>query len=101
MTELGDLKPVRLAILGTGAMARQHAERFAAMDGVSVVAGIDVDQTRATAFCQRHSIERAFGNLGDALGWGEFDAVANVTPDNAHHGTTLEIAKGGRHVFCE
>jgi predicted dehydrogenase len=92
---------IRLAILGTGAMARQHAERFASLEGVSVVAGIDVDQARADAFCQRHGIGRAFGDLGEALAWGEFDAVANVTPDSAHHPTTLAIAASGRHVFCE
>lgn len=96
-----EVEPVRLAILGTGAMARQHADRFAAIDGVSVVAGIDVDQARADAFCQRHGIGRAFGRLSDALDWGEFDAVANVTPDSAHHATTLDIARAGRHVFCE
>jgi predicted dehydrogenase len=93
--------PVRLAILGTGSMARQHAERFAAIEGVSVVSGIDVDHARAAAFCQQHGIGRAFGDLAEALAWGEFDAVANVTPDNAHHRTTLEIAAAGHHVFCE
>jgi predicted dehydrogenase len=82
-------------------MARQHADRFSPIEGVSVVAGIDVYQTRADAFCQRHGIGRAFGNLIDALAWGEFDAIANVTPDSAHHATTLEIAKAGRHVFWE
>jgi predicted dehydrogenase len=93
--------PVRLAIVGTGSMARQHAERFGAIDGVSVVAGIDVDATRAEAFCRSHNIQRSFGNLDAALEWGEFDAVANVTPDNAHHPTTLKIAARAKHVFCE
>jgi predicted dehydrogenase len=82
-------------------MARQHAERFAAIGGVSVVAGIDVDTARAAAFCRTHGIERAFGDLGAALEWGEFEAVANVTPDNEHHPTTLRIAAAGKHVFCE
>ncbi len=93
--------PIRLAILGTGSMARQHAERFAAIDAVSVVAGIDVDAARAEAFCRKHGIEQSFGDLESALEWGEFDAVANVTPDNAHHPTTLKIAAAGKHIFCE
>lgn len=101
MNDAGARPAVRLAILGTGAMARQHADRFSAIPGVCVVAGIDVDQTRAEAFCQRHGIGRAFGSLADALNWGEFEAVANVTPDGAHHATTLAIAKAGRHIFCE
>lgn len=93
--------PIRLAILGTGSMARQHVERFSAIDGVSVVAGVDVEEARAEAFCLRHGIERYFGDLSQAIAWGGFDAVANVTPDNAHHSTTLQIAAAGRHIFCE
>lgn len=92
---------VRIAILGTGSMARQHAERFAAVEGVSVVAGIDVDAMRAEAFCKKHGIPVWFGNLSEALKWGEFDAVANVTPDSAHYETTLQIAAARRHIFCE
>lgn len=92
---------IRMAILGTGSMARQHAERFSSIDGVSVVAGIDVDKGRAEAFSRTHNIERHFGDLQEALQWGEFDAVANVTPDNAHHPTTLAIAQAGKHIFCE
>ena len=94
-------RPVRMAILGTGAMARQHAERFSAIEGVTVVAGIDVDRARAEAFCRQHGIEHAFGNLADALSWGRFDAVANVTPDSVHHATTMQIARTGKHIFCE
>lgn len=94
-------QPIRLAILGTGSMARQHAERFSAIAGVSVVAGIDVDAVQAEAFCHKHGIDRSFGDVKAALEWGEFDAVANVTPDNAHHATTLKIAAAGKHIFCE
>jgi predicted dehydrogenase len=90
-----------MAILGTGFMATQHAERFAAIDGVSVVAGIDVDADRAAVFNRKHGIEHSFGSLDEALRWGEFDAVANVTPDRVHYATSIQIAAAGKHVFCE
>ena len=35
------------------------------------------------------------------MAWGAFDAVANVTPDSAHHPTTLALIRAGKHVFCE
>jgi predicted dehydrogenase len=95
------ISTIRLAILGTGSMARQHAERFSAIEGVSVVAGIDVDAGRADAFSKRHAIPTSFGDLGEALSWGEFDAIANVTPDSVHYATTLQAALAGKHVFCE
>jgi predicted dehydrogenase len=69
---------MRLLILGTGGMANIHAANFAAIDGVSLVGGVDVDPLRLAAFCAEHGIARQFGSLEEALAWGQFDAVANV-----------------------
>lgn len=92
---------MRLLILGTGGMANQHARNFSAIDGVSVVGGVDVVPDRLAAFCTEHGIARRFDTLDAALAWGEFDAVANVTPDRIHHPTTLQAIAAGKHVFCE
>ncbi len=92
---------MRLLILGTGGMANQHAKHFAAMKGVTLVGGVDVDPARVEAFNKAHNIERGFGSLDAALAWGEFDAVANVTPDSIHHPTTLAALRADKHVFCE
>ncbi|MDB5615112.1 MAG: Gfo/Idh/MocA family oxidoreductase, partial [Devosia sp.] len=92
---------MRILILGTGGMANQHAKHFAAIEGVTLAGGVDVDPARVEAFCTTHNIERGFGSLDAALAWGEFDAVANVTPDSVHHPTTMAALKAGKHVFCE
>ena len=92
---------MRLIILGTGGMANQHAKQFASIEGVTIVGGVDVDPNRVEAFNTKHGIERGFGSLDAALAWGEFDAVANVTPDSVHHPTTIAALKAGKHVFCE
>jgi predicted dehydrogenase len=93
--------PVRLLILGTGGMARQHAESFGAIPGVTLTAGIDVSAERLDAFRARHGIPRGFASVDEALAWGEFDAVTNVTPDAVHHDTTLPFLRAGKHVMCE
>ena len=92
---------MRLLILGTGAMASNHATHFAAIDGVELAGAVDVDPTRLTAFCDGHNIPKRFGSIDEALDWDGFDAVANVTPDAAHHPTTMAMLAGGKHVFCE
>jgi len=92
---------MRLVILGTGGMARQHAMHFAAVPGVTLVAGVDVDKSRADAFAAKHDIARGFTSLDEAIAWGEFDAAANVTPDSVHHATTMKLLAAGKHVFCE
>lgn len=93
--------PLRLLILGTGGMARQHAESFGAIPGVTLAAGIDLNAERLDAFRARHGIARGFASIEEALAWGEFDAVTNVTPDAAHHATTLPFLRAGKHVMCE
>ncbi|GHA17736.1 oxidoreductase [Devosia pacifica] len=92
---------MRLLILGTGGMANAHAKNFSAIDGVEVVGGVDVDPSRVEAFNAMHNIPHGFGSLDAALNWGEFDAIANVTPDSVHHPTTMAALAAGKHVFCE
>jgi len=92
---------MRLLILGTGGMARAHAEHFSKIDGVDLVGGVDVDTEKAKEFCEAFGIEKSFSSLEAALDWGGFDAVANVTPDSAHYATTMQCLDAGKHVFCE
>ena len=93
--------PVRILILGTGGMANNHAEKFAEIEGVSLVAGVDTRPGPLADFCARHNIPNGFASVDEALAWGEFDAVTNVTPDAAHYPTTLPFLKAGKHVLCE
>lgn len=93
--------PVRLLILGTGGMANNHAEKFKEIEGVTLVGGIDTRPEQLAAFCDRHGIAGRFGSIDEAIAWGAFDAVTNVTPDAAHYATTLPFLAAGKHVLCE
>ncbi len=95
------MQEVRLLILGTGGMAKNHAEHFAAIPGVTLVGGVDTRPEPLAAFQATHGIPHGFASLAEALAWGEFDAVTNVTPDAAHHATTLPLLAAGKHVLCE
>ncbi|WP_103256758.1 Gfo/Idh/MocA family protein [Tabrizicola aquatica] len=95
------MRPVRLLILGTGGMAKNHAEHFTAIPGVTLVGGVDTRTEPLAAFQAAHGIPHGFASLAEALAWGEFDAVTNVTPDAAHHVTTLPLLAAGKHVLCE
>ncbi|HVG49159.1 MAG TPA: Gfo/Idh/MocA family oxidoreductase, partial [Rubellimicrobium sp.] len=94
-------RPVRLLIVGTGGMARQHAEKFGAIPGVTLVAGIDTNPERLQSFQDTHGIPQGFASVQEALDWGEFDAVTNVTPDAVHYMTTLPFLSARKHVLCE
>lgn len=95
------MQPVRILILGTGGMAKNHAEGFSAIPGVTVVAGIDTRAEQLATFQATHHIPHGFASVQDAIAWGEFDAITNVTPDAAHYPTTLPFLAAGKHVLCE
>jgi predicted dehydrogenase len=92
---------IRLLVLGTGSMAANHARLFKSDPRVDVVAAADVDQARAKVFAEKHEIAASFGSLDDALSWGQFDAVTNVTPDAVHHPTSMKVIAAGKHILCE
>jgi predicted dehydrogenase len=95
------VKPVRILFLGTGSMANSHAEAFAAIPGVELVAGVDTIPASLEAFAAKHGLKKTFATLDEAIAWGGFDAVTNVTPDPAHHPTTMKLLAAGKHVLCE
>ena len=95
------MQPVRILILGTGGMAHNHAAHFAAIEGVSLVAGIDNRPEQLAAFQAQHGLAQGFATVEAAIAWGGFDAVTNVTPDAAHCATTLPFLAAGKHVLCE
>lgn len=93
--------PVRILILGTGNMAASHVIAYQKIPGVQVVAGVDRRSEILAGFCGKFGIPEKFATLEEAIAWGEFDAVSNVTPDAAHHSTTLLLLNAGKHVLCE
>ena len=95
------MKDIRVLILGTGGMAKAHADAYQAMPGVTLVAGVDTNADRLSAFTGKYNMARGFASVAEALAWGQFDAVSNVTPDPVHYPTTLPLLAAGKHVLCE
>jgi len=95
------LNPIRLLIVGTGGMAGYHAMRYKQIPGVELVAGVDVNATQLAEFNKKHEIAHGFASVEEAIAWGQFDAVSNVTPDRFHCATTLPLLAAGKPVLCE
>ncbi len=91
----------RILILGTGSMARSHVLGLAGEAGIAIVAAVEPNAERLAAFADEHGIPHRFADLDAALAWDGFDAAINVTPDAAHHPTTMRLIAAGKHVFCE
>ena len=94
-------KPVRILLLGTGAMAERHVHFFGEIEDCRIVAGVDIAEERLKNFCGKHNIPKYFTDLDEAIAWGEFDASSNVTPDAVHYPTTMKLVEIGKPIFCE
>jgi predicted dehydrogenase len=92
---------IKLAIIGTGGMAKGHAATFKNMKGVRVVAACDVDRPKAEAFAESYGIPAVYGDVDTMLAEAEIDAVSNVTSDAWHAPLSLKAIAAGKHVLCE
>lgn len=99
MTDI--LAKTRVAIIGTGGMARAHVAAYQNMAEVELVAGVDTNETSLNQFCSDHNIEHKFSSVAELVSWGKFDAVSNVTPDSVHYVTSMELIAAQKHILCE
>ncbi|GGU28489.1 Gfo/Idh/MocA family protein [Lentzea flava] len=92
----------RAAIVGTGAIATSHAEALrAAGDRVELVAVVDVDEQRATAFAQEWNVPRVHPGLATLLDVEELDVVHVCTPPRSHTPLALECLAANVNVLVE
>ena len=104
-------RPVRLALVGCGRIARNHVEAIRAHAGrCELVAVCDVDADAAGSAASATGA-RAFRSLDAMLAWNgpdpapgftpAFDAVVLCTPSGLHSRQAIQIAAARRHVITE
>lgn len=92
-------RAIRIGIIGTGGMARAHADAFQKIPGVALTACLDVVPGRAAAFAHKHHIP--FATEDREAFFAQVDAVSIVTPDRFHAEPTIAAFAAGKHVLCE
>jgi len=94
-------KNVRILMVGAGSQGKGHTSKYQKIPGVDVVAAVDVQAELLASFAKEYKIPHTFKSVEEAIAWGQFDAVSNVTPDRFHCSTTLPLLAAGKHVLCE
>lgn len=92
---------LRIGIIGTGSMANAHAEAYAALKGVTLVACCDVEEERAKAFARKWGIPAAYTDYRKLLSEAKPDGVSIVTPDDSHASISIAALDRGIAVLCE
>ncbi len=93
---------IRAAIVGTGNIARFHAESLHALhDEVEVVAAVDIDSARLAEFCSTHQVEHQFADVGQMLTSQRPDLVHVCTPPGLHRAQVLQCLQADASVVVE
>jgi predicted dehydrogenase len=91
-----------VAIIGTGTIARVHAEALASLgDQASLVAAADTDASALHEFCFAHGISRCHSSVADLLDAGPPDLALVCTPPGAHAAQALTCLQAGSSVLVE
>lgn len=93
-------RPLRIAILGCGAIARQHAATLSRFPGLQV-GFASRDLRRAEAYAARHHGFRAYPSYAAALDDRTVDAALIATPPSEHFRLTLESLLAGKPALVE
>ncbi len=92
------MKPVKLAVVGTGHLGRIHARLAAQQPDAELVAVVDPDETACTTTAEQCGAEPLSGI--EALA-GKVDAAIVATPTSTHHAVGMQLLDQGLHVLME
>jgi predicted dehydrogenase len=93
---------IRTAIVGTGGIARSHAEAIQKLGGeVELVAAVDVDQQRLEDFREQHRVAAGYTDVSEMLQRERPDLVQIATPPALHVDLSIQALRAGAWVLCE
>jgi len=93
--------PLTVAIVGTGAIAGEHAQALLAYPGAEIVAAVDISADSAAAFAARWGIPATYGTVDELLAAGPVDVVHVCTPSGFHAAQSILALDAGSHVVVE
>ena len=94
------MEPLRVALVGAGAIARAHLEALRSTPSVELRGIFDLDPARARTMVDAYG-GICYESWDDLLADRPVECVAVLVPPDAHETMTVEALSAGRHVVCE
>lgn len=91
---------INVAIVGAGFMGNMHANCYKFVDGANLAAIVDITDENRTKFAEKFGC-KGYKSLDELFNSEKIDAVDVTIPTINHAEVVVEIAKAGKHVFCE
>jgi len=91
---------LKVAVVGVGAMGRNHARIFAEMPQTHLAAVADVDAEAAAQVARTYKAE-AYADFERMLAVERPDVVSVAVPTRLHQSVAVAVLEAGSHVFVE
>ena len=95
------MKEIRIGIIGTGVISRQHMERYGNIPNAKVVAACDIDKKKLEAWGEKWGVKDLYTDYRELLKRDDIDAVDVCLHNNLHVPMSLEVLRAGKHCYCE
>lgn len=92
------VRSIRLGVVGTGSMGKNHARLFAEMPDAKFTAVLDANATTAAEMAGKYGAQ-AVGNIDDFIE--HVDAATIATPTTTHFEIAKTLLEAGKHVLVE
>ena len=92
-------KPLRVGVIGVGAMGKNHARVYSQLPSVELIAVGDVNEELATSSAQSYNC-KAYADYNDLLNE-KLDAVSIAVPTTLHKKVALDAIRKGISVLVE
>lgn len=92
------MRKIKCAVVGTGYLGKFHAEKYAALEDVELLAVVDSDLEAAARVAEKNG-GRALTDYREILG--HVEAVSIVVPTSLHHQVARDFLEAGSNVLVE
>lgn len=94
-------QPINVALLGYGAIGREHSDALQAVAGLTLHTICDRNAERLELARRLYPDVHLVADLADVLDDPAIDLVIVATPPNTHAAVALELVRAGKHVVVE
>jgi predicted dehydrogenase len=98
---MAEPRKTRVAIIGCGMIADQHADQLRYLPDCELVAACDTDELMARQLADRFGIPNVFTDPAEMLSTAAVDSVHITTPAQSHFPLARLCLEAGCHVYVE
>lgn len=95
------MSKIRIGIIGTGQIGKQHVKTYSAIPDAEIVALCDIRLDEATRVAGQYNVPVVTPDYHELLRRDDIDAVDVCLHNRLHMPVTVDALEAGKHVYCE